>query len=740
MQRDILPIVKESKNNLFILGKAGVGKSTLIKVVKKHFDTKCVTLCPTGITAQNVNGLTIHSFFNLPIEDSFTESHINRSINSLNHGEKFQRILMLETLIIDEISMVNSEVFNAMNLILKGLLNNNEPFGGKRLILIGDIFQLPPVDRYNAMGDQIYFWNSLAYQQTDFMRLELKKVYRLDETVENKKYENILGKIRIYQASQDDLNFLNNRVSSNTNKNETTVLCTTRKRASEHNYNGISNLNENIFSFNAEVSKNYPRNEFPVDLELKVAIGAPIIFIRNDSSGSYKNGTRGKVLGIDIENKKLSISLQDESNIEIGYVEWLPTRFNDLGRENAVRTNDYFRHFPIILGFAMTIHRCQGMTMDKIHLDLGNGAFSPGQLYVGLSRLKKIGGLTLATPIRNEDVKSSYATKKFYEEYPFEVVNLNLSGAQLSIVDAQGERINTTSGGQLGTKTLSVKLFNDGLSIDEILDERIRLGFKEIQKITIIGHLVENINQVDLHELKILLKISEELEQEVCLDLKQIIDIESLTLGEIRGALRNTDIEWNQLKFIAYTNGILTPSLPKEDRFPKSKNNAPIQPPPQIDEPLFEKLRLVRNELARERSLPPYFIFNNDTLKELAIHKPSTRAQLFDINGVGEIKINEYGDVFLRCINENTNVLVVVQNRIVDENLFAALKILRNNLARDRNLPAFCVCVNDTLREIATIKPINRTQFLEIRGVGEATLINYGDVFIDCVKQYNNCN
>ena len=573
MQRDILPIIKNSNENLLILGKAGVGKSTLIKIVKKHFGKKCVILCPTGIAAQNVNGLTIHSFFNLPIVDSIEKKHIEKSSNILKSIDKFKRLQEIETIIIDEISMVNAMVFDAIDLILKTVYQTTKPFGGKRVILIGDIFQLPPIDKQNSRGDRIFFWNSTAFRQTSYVCTELRKVYRLKDTLENREFERILEKIRVYKTTQPDLDFLNSKYKQNQSINETTVLCSRKDDAKQYNYQGLQGLGKRVYNFKAEYSKEFPENEFPVYMELDLAIGAPVIFIRNDVSSTYKNGTRGKVKAINAEEKKITVRLENNQEVSVGYVEWLPSKYNDLDLAQRAKIKDYFRHFPLILGYAMTIHRCQGMTMTNVHLDLGRGAFAAGQLYVALSRLREINGLTLEKKLQRSDLIQSSETLRFYNDTNFEEVNLNLTGAELSTVDSKNELIKTTQGFQLETKSLSVHLFNQGLNVDEIQQERIRLGFNEILPVTIIGHLVAGYEDIDYDDLKSILNISKVLEESLFEELSEIDDLENKTLTEIRNSLSNPEIDWNQLKFIAYTNKLLVPYKPKTNQKKEQEAN-----------------------------------------------------------------------------------------------------------------------------------------------------------------------
>ena len=360
MNRDILPIIKEANDNLLILGKAGVGKSTLIKVVKKYLGSKCVILCPTGIAAQNVKGVTIHSYFSLPLVNNYSQKDINNGVSKLKAPENFRRLQEIETLIIDEISMVNSMVFDAMDRILRAVLNSSQSFGGKRLILIGDIFQLPPIDRDHEQLDDIFFWKSNAYLRGRFTRLELRKVYRLNVSEENRDFERVLENLRLYKTSPSDLAFLNRHYAQDQNLSNTTVLCTRKADAKLYNDEGIVGLNSRLYRFDAEISSTFPKGDYPVHIQLKIAVGAPVIFIRNDSNGYYKNGTRGKVVSIDYPNRKITVLTENEEEVSVGYVEWVPSENNVLN----TKTSAYFRHFPLLLGWALTIHRCQGLTMS----------------------------------------------------------------------------------------------------------------------------------------------------------------------------------------------------------------------------------------------------------------------------------------------------------------------------------------------------------------------------------------
>ena len=414
MKNDILEIIESDQSNLLILGKAGVGKSTLIQTLKSKLGQKCIIVCPTGIAAQNVSGQTIHSFFKIPsrLELKFPEiTSCGQDLSNLLTSE----LKELNTIILDEISMVNQYVLESISQILMVATKNPSPFGGMRLILIGDLFQLPPVDKDKLIGNKIFFWNSISFQRANFKCIELTKVFRQEQTIENQKFIEILGRIRLYEATQEDLDFLNIRVSEVVDFSNKTILCSKNDTAISYNSRGLQKLSTEEFTFHAQVNGTWSKNDYPKEPLIILKVGAPVLFMRNDPNGKYKNGTRGTITEIFFDQQKVKVSLGNDEVLDIAYVTWGHPKFNKPLEGERTEIIEQFKHFPIILGYAITIHRCQGMTLDSIHLDLGTGAFAPGQLYVALSRLRNLEGLTLANTITLKDVLVSKEITVFYQ-------------------------------------------------------------------------------------------------------------------------------------------------------------------------------------------------------------------------------------------------------------------------------------------------------------------------------------
>jgi ATP-dependent DNA helicase PIF1 len=556
MQHNLLDAIGSSADNLLIIGKAGVGKSTLIKVLKKTLDKQCVIVCPTGIAAQNVKGQTINSFFRIPPRNEMASWELK------NSGEKLAKLLEAEmpelnTIIIDEISMVNQFVLESISSILKVAKNNNSPFGGIRMILIGDLFQLPPVDIGGRIGGRIFFWHSLSFNQSNFKSYELSQVYRQEANEGNKRFLEALNRIRLYETTKSDIDLINSGVLLNIDYLNKTTLCTTRASAQEYNDQGLRRLNTGEFEFLAEIHGEWDINDFPKPKSLILKVGAPVLFMRNDPMGQYKNGTKGIITEINNNDKKIKIRLNSEKTIEVPYETWAHPKYNKAGQDETIVAKDTFKHFPLILGFALTIHRCQGMTLDSIHLDLGRGAFAPGQLYVALSRLRNFSGLSIARKINEKDILPSEEITNFYRNLNPLVAQLNLTGADIKGIDTQNETIIDLGGQNQSSAEISRILFKRGCDLEDILNERARLGFKEVQPNTIMGHIISKHDEFSKEELDRIVPLSIELEESVVSQLKKMEIRDHTTLTEIRNNLVENEIDWNTLKLIGYRNNLL---------------------------------------------------------------------------------------------------------------------------------------------------------------------------------------
>jgi ATP-dependent DNA helicase PIF1 len=577
MTSNILETIESSKNNFLILGKAGVGKSTLIKVLKKSLGRQCIVVCPTGIAAQNVKGQTINSFFKIPPRNEMKSWEIE------NSGEKLAELINTEmqelnTIIIDEISMVNQFVLEFISSILKKAKNNLLPFGGMRMILIGDLFQLPPIDKGNLFGDSIFFWHSSSYKNSNFKTLELNQVHRQINNVENANFIEALNRIRIYQIEQRDLNLINERLSFNVDSIKTTILTSKRDIAARYNEIGLNNTNGPTFEFDAVITGKWFESEYPKDTTIKLKVGVPVLFIKNDPSGEYKNGTRGVITEIDEPEKKLKVKISTDKIINVEFVSWAHPKYNRASQDETIIVKDTFKHFPIVLGFALTIHKSQGMTLDSIHLDLGTGAFAPGQLYVALSRIRNFSNLSIGRRITSNDIVSSSEIVSFYKNLNPQNAELVLSSSEINTINTQREEVIESNGNTISSPEMSRILFRKGCDIEDIQQERSRLGFREVLPGTIINHIISKHEEFSKEELDRIVPVSAELEQSVVSQLKKMTINEQTTLTEIRNNLEENEIDWNVLKLIGYRNNILKIiNQPNTNRAENSEQNNLIQ-------------------------------------------------------------------------------------------------------------------------------------------------------------------
>ena len=413
----ILEAVKQGCPALFVTGKAGTGKSTLIRFLTAKLQ-KCAVVAPTAIAAINVGGSTIHSFFGIPPRtitpaDAFKPSRHMRPV-----------LENLEVLIVDEVSMVGPDLIDCMNNCLKQVKGSTEPFGGMPVIFVGDILQLPPVVGQGAQSvyyshrySSPYFYSAEVFKETDILPLELKRVFRQKEV----SFIAALDQIRCNRNWLSALQLLNENCLQSQGENEAICLVPTNAGAKSINEQRLAQLDGSPKSFDAVYSGDLEAGKvrFPAPDRLNLKVGAKVIFVKNNKP-MWLNGTLGEVVAI--EQDSLRIKLQETGNIvPVSRVSWEKVKYNynyETGRIES-QTIGSFKQFPLNLGWAITIHKSQGMTMDSVKIDLGRGAFCTGQTYVALSRCKTLGGIHLAKPLEPRDVQVDQSVVEFYRKLGF---------------------------------------------------------------------------------------------------------------------------------------------------------------------------------------------------------------------------------------------------------------------------------------------------------------------------------
>ena len=434
----VLRFINQTNRSIFLTGKAGTGKTTLLKEIIKSTHKNCVVVAPTGIAALNAGGVTIHSMFQLPfggfipannVEGNFNENIKFESKDTLRRHFKMSAIKRaviqnMELLIIDEVSMLRSDLLDAIEFMLQSVRKKKMPFGGVQVLFIGDLLQLPPVIRdeeWRTLKNYYkgkFFFHSHAIQQNPPLYIELSKIFRQTDEV----FIDLLNNLRNNRITKDNVAFLNKYVQPNfdlkTNKGYIT-LTTHNAKADTINSQSLQDLEGNSRRYKAQIVDDFPDKIFPVDDYLELKIGAQIMFIKNDLSFDkhYFNGKMGVIYSL--SDNEIRVQFPEENKIiEVERYEWQNIRYfvNTNTKEIEEEILGTFTHYPIKLAWAITVHKSQGLTFDKAALDVSQ-VFVPGQAYVALSRLRSLNGLILLSQLQmngisNDDDVMDYANNK----------------------------------------------------------------------------------------------------------------------------------------------------------------------------------------------------------------------------------------------------------------------------------------------------------------------------------------
>jgi ATP-dependent DNA helicase PIF1 len=399
-------LMENTSRCVFITGKAGTGKSTLLQYFKQNSKKKLVVLAPTGVAALNVGGATLHSFFRLPPRPL----HPNE-VKPLRSKERRKLYQSIDTIVIDEVSMVRADMMDVIDHFMR--LNGKSsfrPFGGAQMIFIGDLFQLPPVVSGDEEGKLFtttyqspFFFSALVFEQLDMAFVELTKVYRQKQ----QEFLYLLNTIRNNQACTSDLQRINQRYQpqfvSDVNDYYIT-LTTTNKIASQINTAHLEKLPLRQHQFEGEIKGKFDKGTLPTDLVLRLKEGAQVMFVKNDTEGRWVNGTLGRIKKI--RKTEISVETPEKEIHTVKQVKWeIPAyQFDENTQKVVTDVIGSFTQYPLRLAWAITIHKSQGKQFDKVIIDLGWGTFAHGQLYVALSRCKTLEGLILKSQVRSKDV------------------------------------------------------------------------------------------------------------------------------------------------------------------------------------------------------------------------------------------------------------------------------------------------------------------------------------------------
>lgn len=413
--QQVWQLINHTNRSVFLTGKAGTGKSTFLRYITEHTKKPHVILAPTGVAAVNAGGVTLHSFFQLPLkpilpdDPDFSVSRIRQRFKY--NRSKIQLIRKLKLIVIDEISMVRADVIDIVDRILRVYTGNMRlPFGGIQMLLVGDIFQLEPV----ATGDtreilrnaynHLFFFSANVFKDFQVIPIELVKCYRQSDT----DFVNILDRIRIGHPLVNDIQAINSRynpdIKSNHSKEFIMTLCSQRDMVNAINESHLAQIKFPEITYTGITEGDFPESALPVPQKLVLKLGAQVVFVRNDFEHRWYNGSLGRVTMA--TNDKLEIELENGDRHILEPERWSNIKYvynEDSRRVDEIELGSYIQ-YPVRLAWALTIHKSQGLTFNNVIIDLGRGAFTGGQTYVALSRCRSLEGMTLKSVLRERDI------------------------------------------------------------------------------------------------------------------------------------------------------------------------------------------------------------------------------------------------------------------------------------------------------------------------------------------------
>ena len=670
--------VRNTRKNIFLTGKAGTGKTTFLHQIKEESPKRMVVTAPTGVAAINAGGMTLHSFFQLPLglhlPGTSREVHNQRRFSR----DKIQLLRTLDLIVIDEISMVRADLLDAVDDVLRRYRDDSRVFGGVQLLMIGDLHQLPPVvkpedwEQLRPYYETPYFFSSLALQKTDLVTIELKQVFRQSD----RRFIDLLEKIRNNQIDALALETLNSRYVLGFQPDlEDAYITLTSHNASSYDLNAkrLESLPERLRTFKAKIVGDFPEAAYPTEETLEFKKGAQVMFVRNDVSPEkrYFNGKSGKITRF--AGDEVFVRCKDErEDIAVTPVEWQNIKYSLDEQTKEIKEDvlGTFTQYPLKLAWAITIHKSQGLTFDHVIID-ARSAFAHGQVYVALSRCRSFEGIVLSSRINPSSVKTDLVVKAYtegtvrnapseahlrqskreYQEtlvrelFDFRAINNHLQGLRRLFQEHSSA---LAAEGLSQFNTLVAKTTTEVLLIAEKFAPQLHAYFSQPELPEENENLRERLRKAGVY-------FSSKLNSEFSAAMKRIdlITDDKAVLKRAREHLQNLEKEVliKHACFVACQTGFSASAYNRaktnaelECREGKDVQSTAVEVPEDTPHPeLYAWLLEWRNAMAKELDRALHEVLPTRSLQELVRLLPVDRASLKKIPGIGKGKLKRFG-------------------------------------------------------------------------------------------------
>jgi hypothetical protein len=667
--------------NLFLTGRAGTGKTTFLHNLAQNGLKRMVITAPTGVAAINAGGVTLHSFFQLPFGPFLPDQEVHGSTSQQNYRfskEKKRIIQSLDLLVIDEISMVRADILDAVDAVIRRFRRSDEPFGGVQLLMIGDLHQLPPVikpDEWEILQksyDSAYFFSSQALVRSELVTLELQHIYRQSDPA----FIDLLNRVRDNDLDEQSVRMLNTRYFPDgppDNDHKAITLTTHNRNANQINESRLHSLPGKEFTYQANITNDFPEHLYPVPQNLILKHGAQVMFVRNDPSPEklYYNGKIGHVCSISSKEIKVSCPGQKQP-ISVEPITWenIAYQVNPESKEIERKVIGTFEHYPLKPAWAITIHKSQGLTFDQAVID-AQAAFAHGQVYVALSRCKTLEGLFLSTPISQRGLRLDASvhdfTLKSRQNPPSEdqLYKAKVGYQQKLLLECfsfsrfkkylrmLAQTVAANSGsiqvlGQTDVQDLEPKA-GEIFQVSEIFLRELKALFTQNRLPETDAHIQDRLRKGSAwFEGKMLLFLNEHMQAlKLETDNKEVA---KKTNSILDGLQRELAIKQSVMKCCAqgfspahYLRAVTAAEL---DQRP-AKEQKPVRPEyseSDVAHPeLYQTLQEWRSRKAHEQDVAHYKILYQRTAIQIAVYLPENLSQLRNIKGIGERTAEKYG-------------------------------------------------------------------------------------------------